>query len=1126
MAKRQVNVRQLIKFIKVSKTDEQKDLITQVIDTYSSGKIHKVITAENMIKKILNTKSSRESVVKQLPKLEIKEPVNKIVYKSETKQNKPDKQNKLNELITIKEQPCALDGLSCIELPNVEVLDKLLNSEGVLQTVANTSKDFFGSPKPRYENERKHIEEYRSKVDRDGKIQTKYKKFNYMKYGRVYCLYYLGAIVLRKEIRGAIFGDKYVDLDMCNCHPNIYYQIAKLYDILCPCLEKYILNRDAVLSTIMAYYNVDRYTAKSLFIRLLYLGGFKSWATDNDITKDELPFIKKIRKELKLIAEKIISNNPYLVEKVKANLKRKNKPFNDHKLKCCVVSYFNQEIECRILEQLYLHCVSKGYIKDDVCSLCYDGIMILKEHYNESILNEFSKVILETCGLTVKFEEKEMDTSILKDLDAHVKVQENVLTIDQRYLLDKDKLLNDETPFVQHVKHFLDDQQCKSLNIKSPYDTGKTQLLKSILRDYPQFKKVLMVTYRITLAYEFESVFSEFDFANYKNGDFTGDHLINQTESLLRLTDETNVLPKYDLIIMDEIESVLNQFNSPTFKGKASNTFELLVALCKNPTTKIISLDGDMADRSFTFIEYFNNALTIKNTCNFNNKTLNMYMVTKEELRAFETKLMTDLGNNLKLVIPSMSATYGYELLKSINEKFPDKKVLIYTSTTSDNEKQDIKGIVDLWSSADVVIYTPTIEAGVSFDVAGHFDKLYGYMCGGSCAQRSYLQMLSRVRKFNTTEFNLYSNIPLDESGKVWTYEELDENSLYSKDLVLKNEYIYDDVLQQTFIVKKNELYRQIYIHNLVEEKNKHQKVFMKVFFELANKKGYLINMINSNKQKQDEQESDKKLLTKYTEILDAVDINESTYNEYCLFQKKGRAMKEEKLAIQKYLIKLMLAVDNLNYHDDESKFKVYTIVKKYVNHSTTFKNLIALIDDANNKDKDELQILARKQLIGYVRDIINKLGFKHCCDTAKFNEDDFTTNCKSACALLSDLSKNSLFNQICNTSKDDLNFLQQKDLSAQMRRINTILNKCGIKVSNVGKDKDKDTRKNIKEYKLEFIDDLDEVLSNKMTYQHYKLTDTLNIFQKVELNQFQSYITKSPTNNQIDTSGLDDFID
>ena len=127
MAKRQVNTRQLIKFIKVSKTDEQKDLITLVIDNYSSGKIHKVITAENMIKKILNTKSSRASVVKQLPKLETKEPVNKIIYKISN-------QDKLNLLKTLLPRSSILDGLKCVEYPNVEVLDKLLNSKDVLIT--------------------------------------------------------------------------------------------------------------------------------------------------------------------------------------------------------------------------------------------------------------------------------------------------------------------------------------------------------------------------------------------------------------------------------------------------------------------------------------------------------------------------------------------------------------------------------------------------------------------------------------------------------------------------------------------------------------------------------------------------------------------------------------------------------------------------------------------------------------------------------------------------------------------------------------------------------------------------------------------------------------------------------
>ena len=117
-----------------------------------------------MIKNIWNAKSSRESVVKQLPKLEIKEPVSKIVYKSN------NKQNKLNQFITIKEQSCVLDGLNCSEYPNVKVLDKLLNSN-LLNTV-KYDKDEFGK---QYENERKHLETYRLKVDRNGKVTVIYK---------------------------------------------------------------------------------------------------------------------------------------------------------------------------------------------------------------------------------------------------------------------------------------------------------------------------------------------------------------------------------------------------------------------------------------------------------------------------------------------------------------------------------------------------------------------------------------------------------------------------------------------------------------------------------------------------------------------------------------------------------------------------------------------------------------------------------------------------------------------------------------------------------------------------------------------------------------------------------------
>ena len=47
MTKRQSNIKYLINLTKYTRnTDEQLDLINQVIDHYASSKIHKLITAE------------------------------------------------------------------------------------------------------------------------------------------------------------------------------------------------------------------------------------------------------------------------------------------------------------------------------------------------------------------------------------------------------------------------------------------------------------------------------------------------------------------------------------------------------------------------------------------------------------------------------------------------------------------------------------------------------------------------------------------------------------------------------------------------------------------------------------------------------------------------------------------------------------------------------------------------------------------------------------------------------------------------------------------------------------------------------------------------------------------------
>ena len=171
-----------------------------------------------------------------------------------------------------------------------------------------------------------------------------------MNSGRVYAKRSLGAINFRREIRGTIFSKNYKDIDIVNCHPNIYYQIAKVLKVNCPVLKRYVKNRDHILEEVQNHYNVSRDTAKELFIRLLYLGGFKNWAKDYNITKPELQFIKDIKYELFYIGNEIVKSNQELYKTIEHKQKAEKAYKNPYKVKATTISYYVQEIECRILE--------------------------------------------------------------------------------------------------------------------------------------------------------------------------------------------------------------------------------------------------------------------------------------------------------------------------------------------------------------------------------------------------------------------------------------------------------------------------------------------------------------------------------------------------------------------------------------------------------------------------------------------------------------------------------------------------------------------------------------------------------------------------------------------------------
>jgi hypothetical protein len=1114
------------------------ELINKVIEDYKIKIIFNIKTAKNKINKILNIEKIQHNTINK----KLKQYIRKIIIKSNLLKNalygfrrmeedkniikqidnilEQKKSDPIFKLKSLKEEPCFLDGLKCTEHPDELLLDKLLDSD-LLQT-SQYNKKFMGKTYIfDYDTEKEHLEVYKSKIN-EKVVEVVYNKRKGLKFGRVYPKKSIGAISIRKEIRGLLFYKKYSDLDISNAHPAWYYQIGrKIYNVNCPHLEKYIKNREIVLGVIMEYYKVDRDAAKSLFIAILYFGGFKRWANEYCKTKNpvELPFLSKLRAELSEIADHILEHNKLLIEQL---IKVKG-PMEPHQLKRTVISYYNQEIECRILEHIFKYCLSKGLVEDTaIACLCYDGIMILSKYYTPELLKEFSNEIKTHFGLDLSFESKKFDTSYLSILDEHIKPKvqrSNEIIINERYLLDENKLLNDTSDFVTNVKRFIDDDEMKVLNIKSPYGTGKTVFLKELFKEYPEMtKKTLMISYRVTLAHAFEATFTEF--SNYKNGnDYTSDKLIISTESLLKMTN-SGKLKRYQYIIIDEAESVLNQFNSfNTFKGKSAQSFELLVHLCK--VGKTIMMDGDSSDRVMAFCDFIGPTIHINNIVNFNTKTLNIYH-GKQSLNEFESLIFKDLDENKKICIPSMSATYIIELQQKILNKYPKMNVLLYTSTTSDDEKRDVMEIETKWAQAQVVLYSPTIEAGISCNVPGYFDRIFGYLCSNSCSQRSYMQMLSRIRQFNENNYYLYSEISCDTfHSKRWTFEELEANSIFDKNLILNDVYEYDEKTDEYKVTRKNSLYRTMYHHNMIEEKNKNIKIFMPIFIELAKSKGYKIKIKEVAKKMG---KADKDLNKKYLDILESDNINSRQYEEYLNYQNQGKATTAHKLSIAKYICMAKLGIDHLNFTDDSSKKNAYDIIKTYYNNNT-LQYYMGLIDTENISDTDTLQQRHKLTIIEIVSTLIKKLGFENCCDKKEIAKEEFTKKCTKVCRYMASLSEesNSIFNQHFNITKDNLNYLVDKDLNAQMRRINTCLNRCGVKISDTRKSKLKDTQT----YCLKDIDFLSEILSNRISrdtfeqtdektkqktlvkLNRFKFRDTNKIFKSVELNYFKEYINK-----------------
>jgi hypothetical protein len=81
--------------------------------------------------------------------------------------------------------------------------------------------------------------------------------------------------------------------------------------------------------------------------------------------------------------------------------------------------------------------------------------------------------------------------------------------------------------------------------------------------------------------------------------------------------------------------------------------------------------------------------------------------------------------------------------------------VQIYTQELNKEAREsDIKNVAEAWKRYRVLIYSPTISAGISFEEV-HFDRVFAYYDIGVTALETMFQMLGRVRNVSSNTYHV-----------------------------------------------------------------------------------------------------------------------------------------------------------------------------------------------------------------------------------------------------------------------------------------------------------------------------------------------------------------------------------
>lgn len=327
----------------------------------------------------------------------------------------------------------------------------------------------------------------------------------------------------------------------------------------------------------------------------------------------------------------------------------------------------------------------------------------------------------------------------------------------------------------KHYEDFINGPH-RILCIESPCKTGKTStLLRLVTERFPD-KRIMFMTYRKSLALNVYGTSQKNNWGFKLYDEITKadnpDRLICQVESSHKIGGN-----KYDIVIFDECDHVLSQYDSQTTFGNVKNkmTLERVFEYNLLQAPKVIFMSATMTHRTVEILQTYNVpiekcGLYIRNTY----KSLeNVRYYRGYGIEPCLTAIVQRISHHKRLLVITGTEKNSLKIKHMINKLFSHHKVAIYTGK-SNYDPNDLMNINDTWIKYDVVIYNTAVEAGVSFEKA-HFDEVIACVDYKAIRSDSIFQQMFRDRTNVKTSYYLLTRCNT-ELNAIYNYKDVQQS--------------------------------------------------------------------------------------------------------------------------------------------------------------------------------------------------------------------------------------------------------------------------------------------------------------------------------------------------------------